>query len=503
MKRLFAFASLLLLCSAHGWGQVRPGHASVTITTSGTSKTIFNDVNGVTSTFYEQVVGTPATLSVVIKGCMSGDNNCADGDTLDTYTTVANSIRKPAISSVYDFYQVTASWTGGSNVSVTVNTTVTTAKSGGVLLSPAGASGDLPCVQTTLNQIGSCDSGKLKYANSTLFAPNLAVSTSSVTGASYVGSGKPGDSTVGSSAGGTVQWDATNHRWTQCAGSTTVCLQTLYIAANTANGTGSRADFGLPGCGGGGTVGGAAVCVYTNASIGVATFDGAVTEGHLAGQGSTAGQWHDLATSAISSVGASTLVNGVIISAGSGSPVQATLAIWQGYKTPASSSGQICTHRSTSDQVSTTSGAFATTCTLVGSQFQAETGIDVIANGTYHNGTGSTQSGSLIMKFGSTTVLTSSATSINSGVDGAWRLEAHYAVSTLNGATSKVQGHGMATYRTSSGGGAAVVMDNQTTTAEISNIDLSGNLVVSIVNNAGSMTSSTINLDTIQVKATN
>jgi hypothetical protein len=141
MKRLGLVLAAVMLLAAVALGQssgpVNCGDASVTfiscrpaqqtIANSGDSITINNYVAGVTASFEELITGAPATVSIVIKGCMRG-TTC---DTLDTYTTVANAIRKPTISSIYDYFTITASWTGGSSVSVKVNTAVTTARNGG------------------------------------------------------------------------------------------------------------------------------------------------------------------------------------------------------------------------------------------------------------------------------------------------------------------------------------------------------------------------------------
>lgn len=74
---------------------------------------------GLNATFEEKIAGSPATVSIVIQGCMRG-GTC---DTLDTYTTVANSNRAPSISKDYDYFTVTPTWTGGTSPSVTVNYT--------------------------------------------------------------------------------------------------------------------------------------------------------------------------------------------------------------------------------------------------------------------------------------------------------------------------------------------------------------------------------------------
>lgn len=99
------------------------GTDSHTIGASGGTITLGNNYGASTVSFEEIIAGSPATVSVIIQGCKVG-GTC---DTLDTWTTVANSIRKPTITTVYDTFTITATWTGGTNPSVTVNTTLTTA----------------------------------------------------------------------------------------------------------------------------------------------------------------------------------------------------------------------------------------------------------------------------------------------------------------------------------------------------------------------------------------
>jgi len=135
-KSLFAFSLLLAFLPGVLHGQVTPGPTSQTTTVSGTTLYFGNGVGNrtslyqtvpgsMTATFEEQFAGAPATVSIVIQGCMRG-GTC---DSLDTYTTVANANRSPALTKVYDYFAVTPSWTGGTSVSVQVN--YSTALAGG------------------------------------------------------------------------------------------------------------------------------------------------------------------------------------------------------------------------------------------------------------------------------------------------------------------------------------------------------------------------------------
>jgi hypothetical protein len=102
---------------------------TVVISVSGQTGPPIENISGaVTASFEELIAGSPSTVSIVIQGCMQG-GTCT---TLETNTsTTAGQIRTPTISTVYDYFTVQASWTGGTKVSVTVNATLTTAVNGG------------------------------------------------------------------------------------------------------------------------------------------------------------------------------------------------------------------------------------------------------------------------------------------------------------------------------------------------------------------------------------
>jgi hypothetical protein len=64
------------------------------------------------------VAGSPATLSIVVEGIILADGGSVA--VLDTYSTAASvSNRSISLNSVsYDWFKITASWTGGSNVAI-------------------------------------------------------------------------------------------------------------------------------------------------------------------------------------------------------------------------------------------------------------------------------------------------------------------------------------------------------------------------------------------------
>lgn len=143
MKKLYIL--LFLLLSVVGGAQNSTRVADThTFTVSGSSWTTANPGAGVQASFEELFTGTPATASVVIQGCMRG-GTCT---TLNTNTVVSNAIITPSFGGVvYDNLLITASWTGGTNPSVVVNSVITTASTGGG--SGGGGSGNPTILATS------------------------------------------------------------------------------------------------------------------------------------------------------------------------------------------------------------------------------------------------------------------------------------------------------------------------------------------------------------------
>lgn len=104
---------------------------SFTATVNATPLT-FQDSIGTQSNIWEIIItGSPATMSIVVKGCMRG-NTCT---TLTTNTSTTNS--NITTSGVYNYYIFTPTWTGGTNPTVKINRTGTAAKNNG----PGGGGG--------------------------------------------------------------------------------------------------------------------------------------------------------------------------------------------------------------------------------------------------------------------------------------------------------------------------------------------------------------------------
>ena len=132
MKKLTVLLAVAAICVSAAGLRAQVGACSAnftpqckdtqTIATSGSTATIRSN-GGLAAVFEEVITGSPATVSIVIQGC--GDAGTCT--TLDTYTTVANTVRTPVLTAPYAYYRVTATWTGGTSPTVTVNTRMTTA----------------------------------------------------------------------------------------------------------------------------------------------------------------------------------------------------------------------------------------------------------------------------------------------------------------------------------------------------------------------------------------
>ena len=165
------FAILPFLCALCAFSAAQTG--SDTISRSGGTVTFGNPLGALTVAFEEIIAGSPATVSIVIQGCMQG-GTCS---TVDTYTTVANSVRQPTVS-LYDYFSVAASWTGGSQVSVTINATLSTVpivSGGGGTVTGSGTEYSVPlwnnAAGTQLgNSLLSQDSGGTTVTDSGKFA---------------------------------------------------------------------------------------------------------------------------------------------------------------------------------------------------------------------------------------------------------------------------------------------------------------------------------------------
>jgi hypothetical protein len=90
---------------------------------SGNAMKILNTLASQSASFTYAISGPtlPDTVSIILSGCM----NDGSVDLLNTYTTVAPTTVTPSLSKTYDFFTVTASWTNGLNVVVSVDAALT------------------------------------------------------------------------------------------------------------------------------------------------------------------------------------------------------------------------------------------------------------------------------------------------------------------------------------------------------------------------------------------
>lgn len=142
MKKLLLFLILVMAVSA----VAQSTHD--TISASGGTVTVANPgINGVgvvSGTFDEAPVGgSPASASITVQGCMRS-TTC---DTAaDTNTATSEAFRPVNFSKVYDYFLVTATWSGGSTTSYIINTKLGNTPSSGTgsnvaVTSPVDGSG--------------------------------------------------------------------------------------------------------------------------------------------------------------------------------------------------------------------------------------------------------------------------------------------------------------------------------------------------------------------------
>jgi hypothetical protein len=139
--RLLLFLSLAAVCFGQGPqtpsnGPICPEKTNAGTSTSAAPLTIPNDCGSLNAGFGYSITGSPATMSVVISGVITG----SPGVVLDTYTGTTSTTRTPTYSTPYDYFSVVATWTGGTNVTFNVRGIVTMASNGS---SSGGGSGNV------------------------------------------------------------------------------------------------------------------------------------------------------------------------------------------------------------------------------------------------------------------------------------------------------------------------------------------------------------------------
>ena len=213
LRSLIRIPILLLLFAGAGYGQsacsfnITPGCPNTqTITVSGAAGAILVDGNaGLSLTFNYVIAGSPTISSIVVVGC--GDPACTvTSAALDTYSSSTSTTRQFTLTAPYYKYKVTATFSGGTAPSITVNSIQTTAAlSGGsgsgtvtsIKLQNNGVDFGSPITTTgTLNFVGctvsasftiTC-SGSLPTGTTTQNWPYISAGTntySTATGATF------------------------------------------------------------------------------------------------------------------------------------------------------------------------------------------------------------------------------------------------------------------------------------------------------------------------------
>jgi hypothetical protein len=140
---LLVLLAILALWATHAnaQGAYNMDRDSGKIITSGGTWTHTNRIGSLNITFELLINGSPTSSTITIQGCGRGNQSAygssnglnglaavsATCDTLDTFTANINANRK--ITGLYDYFLVTATWSGGASQSVQVNTLETSASS--------------------------------------------------------------------------------------------------------------------------------------------------------------------------------------------------------------------------------------------------------------------------------------------------------------------------------------------------------------------------------------
>jgi hypothetical protein len=102
--------------------QLREQITTVGIVSGAPGATFANDVGAVAKvTFGEIILGAPASVSIVLSGCMRGSGAVANiCDVLETNVTNSNTNRHPANTVLYDYFLIVPTFTGGTTPTLTV-----------------------------------------------------------------------------------------------------------------------------------------------------------------------------------------------------------------------------------------------------------------------------------------------------------------------------------------------------------------------------------------------
>lgn len=127
LKKALLFAALLVSCItvAQQEAPIATRRRFVGIASGATQK-IPNPSGALLPSFGYTLVGAPSGVSIVAKGCMIGDTDAQNCVTLETDTsTTTSQIRTFSTNTTaYDYFLITPTFTGGTNPTLTINSTL-------------------------------------------------------------------------------------------------------------------------------------------------------------------------------------------------------------------------------------------------------------------------------------------------------------------------------------------------------------------------------------------
>lgn len=205
-----------------------------TISASGVTIVVPNN-GAIKAVFNQMVSGSPTSATVTTSGCTSG-NICTSLD-VQTYTADGYRTRTISTASAYDHYSVQATWSGGSNVSVTIGTTIVAPAStgGGVstfpssIFSVTGSTASYATGQTANKLIGTDSSGNvgLQTVTSAMIPPVVHQ-----VGATFDGQGSA--LVTGTKVYITAPYACTLQAWNATVDTGTITVDVWKIATGTA-----------------------------------------------------------------------------------------------------------------------------------------------------------------------------------------------------------------------------------------------------------------------------
>jgi hypothetical protein len=162
---LIAGYALFIVCKAEAQSQSQ----SITVSGSAGAITVSNPNNYTAASFEEiPITGSPASASITVQGCNRG-GTCDSA--ADTNTGLTAAIRGISFTKVYDYFKITATWSGGTASGYTINSHVGFLPAGGAsssnatIISPVDGSGYVE-VNCKTGCSGANPNGQATMANS-------------------------------------------------------------------------------------------------------------------------------------------------------------------------------------------------------------------------------------------------------------------------------------------------------------------------------------------------